>query len=289
MVGAVSSSLWLLFGAVLALLLIACTNIAALLLARATQRERDVAIRYSLGASRATVTLQLLTETAVLVLAGMVAGLGVAFGAVEAMTLLAADLPRFDEISIDERTLLYTIASAVIVTFLCGLFPALKNTRDAGSATQGSRTQVSSGQSSNWALVGVQVALSVTLLAGAGLLLRSFDALTRIDPGFDAERVLTFRLSGSFAETNDFAAVLQRIDRTLDELTALPGIEAAGTSFAVPGVPTERAQQELELVEAEAAPGSRLIAEIRTVSPSYFATLRFRYWRASCVVRPRVT
>ena len=197
-----------------------------------------------------------------------------AFGAVEAMTLLAGDLPRFDEISIDERTLLYTIASAVIVTLLCGLFPALKNTRDAGPATQGSRTRVSSGQSSNWALVGVQIALSVTLLAGAGLLLRSFDALTRIDPGFAAERVLTFRLSGSFAETSDFAAVLQRIDRMLDELTALPGIEAAGTSFAVPGVPTERAQQELELVEAEAAPGSRLIAEIRTVSPSYFATLQ---------------
>jgi predicted permease len=266
-VGPISGSLWLLFGAVLLLLLIACTNITALLLARATQRERDVAIRFLLGASRARVVWQELTETALLVFGGAAAGLVLAYGALALMARAGADLPRFGELSLDWSTALFSAATAAIVTALCGLLPAFKQTR----APVG-RAHISSKQSANWNLVGVQVALTVALLSGAGLLLRSFDAVNRIDLGFDAERVLTFRLSGSFAETRDYPGVIQRINRTLEELAALPGVENAGTSSALPGVGTG-VETEVTLVGAASSTGPRLLAETRTISPSYFATL----------------
>jgi predicted permease len=265
----VSASLWLLFGAVTLLLLIACTNIAAMLLARAAERERDIAIRHSLGGSRAGVMLPLVAETAVLVVAGTVAGLLVAAGAVAAMTTWGADLPRFNEIALDGRIVLYTVASMVVVTFLCGVFPAVKSARYTASTMPAGRGQVSSRHWLNWSLVGVQVALSVTLLAGAGLLLRSFDALSRVDPGYDAERLLTFRITSSYAE--GFDNWNPRIRRTLEELETIPGVDAAATSFGRPGV-DGRFEQQLEL-EGDVGRDEPIIAEVRTVSPSYFATL----------------
>lgn len=266
-VGPISGALWLLFGAVSLLLLIACTNITALLLARAAQRERDVGIRFSLGASRARVISQQLTETGLLVFAGAGAGLVLAYGAVALVARAAADLPRFAELSLDSSTALFGTATAAVVTVLCGLVPALKHT----GASVG-RAHVSSKQSANWTLVGVQVTLTVALLAGAGLLLRSFDAVNRIDLGFDAERVLTFRVSGSYAETRDYPGVVQRINRMLEELVALPGVENAGTSSALPGVGAGF-ETEVALVGASSSAEPRLFAETRTVSPSYFATL----------------
>lgn len=119
-VGPISASLWLVFGAVLLLLLIACTNITALLLARATQRERDVAIRFSVGASRARAIWPQLTETGLLVFVGAGVGLGVAYGAVALVARAGADLPRFAELSLDWRTGLFSVATAAAVTALCG-------------------------------------------------------------------------------------------------------------------------------------------------------------------------
>src|SRR5690606_13971176 len=111
----------------------------------------------------------------------------------------------------------------------------------------------SARNSLQWLLVGAQVALSVTLLAGAGLLVRSFHELSRVDPGFDTENVLTFRVSGSWGETADYGAVVQRIDATIDALAALPGVEAAAMSgWEVPGVPTQW-QTPFEVVEASTA------------------------------------
>lgn len=272
-VGALGGSLWLLFGAVVLLLLIACTNIAALLFARIVRRERDVAIRRSLGASRGTVVAQLFTEALVLALIGAAAGVLVAYGAVAAMKTFATDVPRFTEFAVGPRVLLYVGIAGAVVALLCGLAPALKSTRGNDSATKWSRGVVASRNTLNWALVGVQVTLSVTLLAGAGLLLRSYDELARVDPGFDAEHVLTFRVSGSFNETRDYPALVQRITRTLEDLEALPGVESAATSWAVPGV-LGRQQEELQLVEVRSDFGGPLIAETRVVSPSYFATLQ---------------
>jgi len=269
----VRGSLWLLFGAVSVLLLIACTNVAALLLSRATRREREVALRFSLGASRSNVAAQLLTETALLAFAGAAAGLLVAASASAAIRAWAPELPRLNEVGIDARILMYTMASAVVVALLCGVFPALRSTREASSLASGGRTQVSSRHSVQWLLVGVQMALAVTLLAGAGLLLRSVEALSRVDPGFDPARVLAFRLSGNWAEEEDRSRLVQRIQGTLDEVGALPGIQSAATAWSIPGVPREY-QVEFELVDGRSESEVPLAAEWRTVSPGYFNTLR---------------
>src|SRR4029077_392733 len=127
-VGGVRASLWVVFGSVSLLLLIACTNIAALLLARATQRQQEISVRYSLGASRGSVVAQLLTETSVLALGGALLGLFVAAGASTVFRALAKSLPRLEEIGLDWRIVLYTLVSAVAVTLLCGLIPAIRAT-----------------------------------------------------------------------------------------------------------------------------------------------------------------
>jgi len=124
-----------------------------------------------------------------------------------------------------------------------------------------------------WALVGAQVALAVTLLAGAGLLLRSFQALGRVSPGFEPTHILTLHISAGWGETADMKALGQRIDRTLDALRGVPGVEAAATSADLPGVPTQY-QTEVKLMEGSARPDRKIMVESRFVSPDYFATLQ---------------
>jgi putative ABC transport system permease protein len=274
-VGGVRKSLWILFGSVTLLLLIACTNIVALLLARAAQRQHEISVRFSIGASRGAIVAQLLTEAFVLALSGAVLGLIVARGAADVFGALAGNLPRVDEIRLDARVVLYSLASSVVVTLLCGLFPAIRGTRGglSGSLAQASRTQVSGRNPLQWLLVGVQVALAVTLLAGAGLLLRSFQALGRVSPGFESSHILTLHISASWGETADMQGLMQRIDRILETLRSIPGVEATATSGTLPGVPNEY-QTELQLLEGEQNPERKIVAESRFVSPGYFDTMK---------------
>ena len=270
-VGEASGSLWLVFGAVSLLLLIACANIAALLLARAAERAHEVAVRRSLGASAGAIARQTLAEAGVLACVGAVAGVLLAAGAAGVFRALAADLPRLDEIALDARILLYTAACAVIVALLCGLVPAVRGVRSGDSVSREGRTQVSGRHGMQWSLVGVQVALSVTLLAGAGLLLRSFDALSRVDTGFEPERVLALRVSASnfeFVNTD----VPARVERTRAGLETLPGVESAAVAALLPAVAGQNLV-EFTLAGA-AADASPFVADFRTnVSPSYFATV----------------
>lgn len=269
-IGNVGSSLWLLFGAVTVLLLIACSNIAALMLSRASQREQDVLIRCSLGASRSTVLGQVLTEASVLAFAGAGLGLIVAAGSLAAFRILAPNLPRLDEVAIDGRILLYTVASAVVVALLCGSLPALRSARGDGSFSRGStRTQVAGRHSLQWVLIGVQVALSVMLLTGAGLLVRSFEALWRVDTGFDTSRVLAFRIYGTWSESQNYAAVIQRINHTLDTLAALPSAQGSASAIMLPGIPGQNRTE----FDVPGGASTRASVELRFVSPSYFATL----------------
>jgi putative ABC transport system permease protein len=223
-VGGVRRSLWILFGSVSLLLLIACTNIVALLLARATQRQHEISVRFSLGAPRSAIVTQLLTEAFVLAFIGAALGLFIAAGASRVFRSLAGNLPRVEEIRLDGRIVLYSLACSVVATLLCGLFPALRGTQRniSVSLAQANRTQVSGRNSMQWMLVSVQVALAVTLLTGAGLLLRSFHALGQVSPGFEASHVLTFHISASYGETVDWKRLTQRIDRTIEELRNLP-------------------------------------------------------------------
>ena len=273
-VGGVRKSLWILYGSVSLLLLIACVNIASLLLSRATGRQQEIAVRFSLGATRGSVAAQLLVEVLMLALAGAVLGLLVATGASAVFRTLARDLPRIDEISLNWKIVAYSLACAIATTLLCGIFPAIPGTRRnlADSLAHAGRSQVSRRNPLHLVLVGVQVAFAVTLLAGAGLLLRSFQELGRVSPGFDPRHVLTFHVSIGWGETNDFKAGKQRMDRILDGLRATPGVESAATAVTLPGVPND---YQVELRELEGRPESepKIMAQIRWADPHYFATL----------------
>lgn len=275
MVNGSRQSLWLLFGSVSLLLLIACANIAALLLARSTGRQREISIRYSLGASRLSVAVQLLTEVLVLAVAGAGAGLLLASEAARVFRALATSLPRVEEIRLDGHIVLYSLACAVAVTILCGLLPAIRGTRRdvSRSLAAASRSQVSGRHPLQWLLVGVQVALAVTLLAGAGLLVRSLQALGHVNPGFEIAHVLTLRISGSWGETTDMNAMLKRVGRTLDFLKSIPGVESAATAASVPGVPFEYSV-EIKPSEGRAESEGKILATPYFVSPSYFETMR---------------
>ena len=268
-------SLWLLFGSVTLLLFIACTNIVALLLSRSAQRQHEIPVRFSLGAPRGALIAQLLTETFLLALIGSGLGLFLAAAASDIFRSLAAQLPRVEEIHLDARIVLYSLACSVVVTLLCGLIPAVRGTRHSlsGSLAQTSRSQVSGRNPLQWLLVGIQVALAVTLLAGAGLLLRSFQELGRVSRGFDSSHILTFELSMNWGETGDMKKLRQFTDRILETLRATPGVEAAAISVGAPGVPFHY-QTELKLIEGRADTEPKIVAENRFVSASYFATMR---------------
>ncbi len=274
-VAGVRRSLLILFGSVSLLLLIACSNIAALLLARTTQREREISIRYSLGASRSSIIAQLLTESFVLAVIGSAIGLALASAASDTFRLLAKTLPRVEEISLDWRIVLYTLACAIGATLLFGFAPAIHASRRSLSTSlaNNSRTQVSARLNGQWTLVGVQVALAVTLLIGAGLLLRSFQELGRVSPGFDAAHVLTFHITGSYGETADMKKLNQRIETTLEALRAIPGVENAATSIFLPGASFQY-PDELTLVDAPSLPDRKVVADMKYVSAGYFETMQ---------------
>ena len=274
--GGLGKGLWVLFGSVSLLLLIACINVASLLLVRSTQREREISIRISIGAARRTVIVQLLTETLVLAFAGAAAGLLLAGFASSLFRKMAADVPLLDAIRLDVRIVVYTLATGILVTLACGLLPAVRATRRdiAGVLAQGGRGQVSGRHPLQWALAGSQVALAVLLLAGAGLLLRSFRELGKVSPGFEMAHVLTFHISGSWNESGDYPSVVQRIDRTLDFLRALPGVQEASTAYFLPGVPQPAQLGEVKIMEGRAEEDATVPAASRPVSKGYFATMQ---------------
>src|SRR5262249_44820145 len=155
------------------------------------------------------------------------AGLLVAAATIAAFHGMAASLPRVSEVRLDGALLLYSLVCAAGATLVFGLVPALRNTSRVRGASfsPGTRTYTPATHRLQWLLVGVQVALAVTLLFGSGLLLRSFDAMQRVSPGFEPRGVLTFRITGNWGETADMKVLWQRMEATLDGLRALPGVE----------------------------------------------------------------
>ena len=235
--GDVRATLLTLLGAVCCVLLIACANVANLLLARSGTRQKEMALRTSLGASPWTLAAQLLTESVVLALAGGLLGLALAYAAIKALMLFGpASLPRMQEISIDWRVLVFTLGASVATGILFGLAPAWAALRQDLNSTlrQSGRGTVGGGSKYvRMGLVVTEVALSVVLLAGAGLLLRSFMSLQSVNPGFRPESTLTFRVS--LPKTRyDKAVVGQFYRRLVERLQQLPGVEYAGFTRDVP-------------------------------------------------------
>jgi putative ABC transport system permease protein len=239
MVGDIRRAFWILLGAVGFVLLIACVNVANLLLARAAVRESEIAVRTALGAGRGRLVRQLLTESLILGVIGGGLGLLAAVWGIEALLRLEPQgIPRLGEVGVDSRVIAFTMGLAILTGLLFGLVPAFQSTRGGMTSTlkEAGRGALTSrgGSRVRTTLVIVEVALAVTLLAGAGLLIRSFSRLASVDPGFQVEPALTFELSLPDARYDEETAQIAFFDDLLPRLRALPGVEAAAGVISLP-------------------------------------------------------
>lgn len=234
MIGHVGPILWMLLGAVGFVLLIACVNVNNLLLARSTGRTREFAIRAALGAGRWRLLRQSLTESTLLALAGGGLGLAVAgWGTQAALSLLPTTLPRAEEVGLDGRVLLFTAAVSLLTGMLAGLAPALKTSpwRLSETLKEGGRGASSGRVRAQGIFVAVEVALALVLAVGAGLMIRSLNALWNMDPGFRPDNVLTFELNLPPSMRTASPEVVRAAWRELsDEMNSTPGVRAASLS-----------------------------------------------------------
>jgi predicted permease len=222
--------LLVLLGAVGFVLLIACVNVANLLLARSTGRARELAIRLALGATRSRLIGQLLTESILVALAGGALGLLLAeWGTSAMLKLLPAALPRMEEIGIDGRVLAFTVGTSLVAGILFGLAPALKISRPdlQGSLKEGGRSVIRSQNRAQGVLVVAEIAMALVLLVGAGLMIRSVAQLWRVNPGFDPHNAVEFSVGLAPDKTSDAAKVRAAYRQLLERIEATPGVEAA--------------------------------------------------------------
>jgi putative ABC transport system permease protein len=276
-VGDTNKLLWLLLGAVTFVLLIGCANVANLLLASGASRQKEMAIRTALGASRWRVMRQLFTESTMLALTGGAVGLLVAFWGLAAITkLLPTNFPRLNEIHIDLRILGFTFVASVLTGILFGLVPALQISRadvqetikETGRGASGSRRQSRFRQ----ALIVVEVALSIVLLVGAGLLFRSFMRLQSVDTGFSPQQVLTAQLTPAGPNYRTNADAAKFYNQVIEKLSNIPGVQDAGIINTLPldSGPTSRFRVEGRPVTT---PDQWPSVNYRVVSPNYFRAL----------------
>ena len=273
-------ALIVLFGAVGFVLLISCVNVANLMLARAASREREVAVRTALGAGRWRMIRQLMTESVTLSLVGGGFGLLLAFVFVKAVAAMApATLPRGDEIAIDMSVLLFTLAISVGTGILFGLAPALHNMKGdlVESLKEGGRGATGiRGRRMHGLLVVSEVTLSIVLLVGAGLMIRSFTELLNSDPGYNSENLLTMSVSLPGSKY-DAAGQTAFFDRLLEQTAALPSVTSVGAISILPlsgrgSSGTTRVDRTDQFPEDEAY----VEADRRYVSPDYFPTMGVR-------------
>jgi putative ABC transport system permease protein len=274
----VRRALWSLLGAVALVLLIACTNLANLLLVRAGSRHKEIAIRAALGAGRWRIARQLITESILLSLLSGCAGLLIMVWSLGAIRYFGAgQLPRLDEVHINGRVLLFTLVVSILTGLLFSLVPTWKASRPNVNEVlkAGTRSATSGRALRLWrdSLVVSEVALSLILLVGAGLMIRSFAHLVNVPPGFDPRNVLMGRISFSPAYDKPQQRALF-VDQILERLRALPGVESAafvapmpfsggnvGSDFRIEGRPVPE-------------PGREPSANNRTVTPEYFQTIK---------------
>jgi len=277
--GRVNKALWILLGVVGCVLLIACANVANLLLARAASRQSEIAVRRALGASRPQLIRELLTECVVLSLTGGLLGLSLAYLGVTLMTSLnSGAIPRADEIGISGEVLVFTLLVSLLTGVAFGIVPAFQSSRsqfaeDLKEAKKGASGSVRHRRSLD-ALVVVEIALALVLVAGAGLMTRSFRSVLRIDAGFDPHNVLTFSAALPLATYKDQQQHVQFFERALAKIQALPGVQAAAGTFRVPiaGFATV-----IFTVQGKPVPtGQSPIADYRTITVGYFHAMGIR-------------
>ena len=276
--GPVRRALYILLGAVGLVLLIACANIANLLLARSMSRSHEIAIRNAMGASRARIIRQMLIESAVLGLLGGGLGLLIASWGTKLLFKLIPSgiLPTGVEITMNVRVLLFTLAVSLVTAFIFGLWPAIQGsrtqTREALQAASKRSTSSVGARRAQGVLVVAEVALSLVLLVMAGLMIRSFAKLTNIDPGMSTANVVSMRINRSPAKSKDGSQNAIFFQQVIDRVKTLPGIEAVGVMSHPPFSSTEEFPITVENV-ANAGTQTQSI-ETRTVSADYFNTLQ---------------
>ncbi|WP_426748174.1 ABC transporter permease [Myxococcus faecalis] len=275
LVGPIRPVLWLLFGAVVCVLLIGCVNVANLLLARATVRRREVAVRLALGASRARVVQWMLTESGVLSLLGGALGLLLAVWGVDVFKAFAPPgVPRLDEVRVDAVAASFAMVLSLVTALACGLFPALSATepglrealKDAARGTTGGRAALRV----RGALVVAQTALALVLLVGAALLVNSLVRLTQVDPGFDTRGVLAVGLDLPVSRyPMRSSAVSAFYARLTERLGGVPGVLSVSTAEFLPLSGLDNGTS----VQLEGAPPRKDEARLRFVGLDYFRTL----------------
>ena len=277
LVGGVRTALVVLLTAVGFVLLIACVNVANLLLVRAASRQREVAVRYALGAERRQILRQLLVESLVLSLAAGAAGILIGWWCLRALlVMLPVDLPALAGATLDWRVMIFAVALSAVTGVVFGIVPALQTARvdvvdglrEGGRGTVGSRR----AHRTRNTLVVVEVALAAVLLIGASLLIQTFIRLLSVDPGFRANGLLTMEVALPRA-TYRSDRQADFFDRLVTRLSAVPGVESAAAASSVPLAGTENLRQVTIDGRPRPEPGKEIIADFRVVTPDYFLTM----------------
>lgn len=280
-VGSVETGLWVLLAAVGFVLLIACANVANLMLVRATARQKEIAIRLSLGATRSRIVQQLLTESILTGLIGGALGLTLALWGVDALVGLSPeDLPRLDEVTVDGSVFVFTLALSIATGAIFGIIPATQASKaDINSVLKdGARGSAGTGHSNRAraSLVVIEVAVSLVLLIGAGLMINSFIRLTQIDPGFRSENILTMFITLPEVRypLDQPQARVSFFEQLEEKVGLLPGVETVGCTTSLPL--TSTGWGKLFTVEGRPAPTSFEqipIIQYRQTNRDYFQTL----------------
>src|SRR5713101_6365956 len=277
MIGSTRSALFMLCAMAGCVLLVACVNVANLLLARSLSRNREISIRAALGAGRWQIIKQLLVESALLGIFGGLAGLMLAIWGVDSMKAFLPGIPRMDEISPDPRVLIFTAAISFGVGIFAGLLPAWRASHpnlatSMNEAARGS-SEGTSGRRTRAALVMVEIVLALVLLASAGLLAESFRRLQKVPAGFDTTNVVTVRLAlpgttyGKPQQAADFYKKL------LDRVSILPGVQSAGAAWWIPLSGSEIGFN-FNIEEHPVPAGQQPVAQVNVVTPDYFQAVR---------------
>jgi putative ABC transport system permease protein len=273
--GRVRTALVVLLAAVAAVLLIACANVANLLLARAVGRRRELSLRAALGADRARIFRQLLTESLLLGIGGAAGGVAFAVAAMRTLAALApVTLPRLEHAAIDGRVLIFTAAAAVVTTALIGLLPAwYSGTDDARPALAAGARLTAGGARARAILVVADLALALVLLAAAGLMIRTVTSLTRVDRGFDSDRLLTLQFSLTGHRFRDDASLVAFQQRVVERVRTLPGVADASLAGQIPFARAGGGVGDCWRVHAAGNSADDPCVERYSVTPRYFGVM----------------
>ena len=264
----------MLLGAVGLVLLVACSNVANLLIARASTRQKEIAIRAAIGASRAQIVQQTLIECLVLASAGAIAGLVAARLSTGALLRLFPDAGNTGGIDIDWRVMAFAFGAALFTALLFGLFPALQVTRLSLTDAMKESVKSTGGSRLRKALIVSEVAVAVVLLVGSGLLMRSLFGLLNVQPGFRTEHLLVARVSIADVEGADISQQVTFFERLLERARVLPGVKSAGTVSFIPLVPDESSDMVFYFEDRPIPPKGQFPDALhRVASPGYFEAM----------------